>query len=739
MYTLYFFIYLNKFSSLSLIIKAYLVFHILKSTTAVLEKKKLKNRRLFISILIIVALLSLTTVIIYQYNQYNQVEKRLNKAYSSRNLQSSALYKLFSTFSEADYLFRMYAINFNEEEYIAYSQKLDTIKVIVDSLASLPITNNPIKQLKSDDQILASEYLLLIKQVDHLIFYAKDTISTIIDQNEPIKKKSNLNLLNPDAVIKSILSDTSLQSVTKDTVVKKKENLFKRVFKAKDDTIFNKNVHEVINSNQIDIVLKKNIDMLMSNNKKVYTNDLNQLKSTFEKLKTKERQLLFANFTLLNNLKHGIDRLRQLEFDTYKKNQEADFSLYRNNSKSIRTQLILALAIMLLMVVLVIGYQRQVFFYERKLIKEKKYADIVAEEKTSVLANISHEIRTPLNSLKGLVNILKNNSADNCVDQEIIDSVDHDITVINSTINDILSLSKLESESLMIKNEQINIYNLIEDLINLHVYHATNKGLELNNNNTLTNNMLINSNPFRIKQVISNLITNAIKYTDKGYVTINSSLTNNKSTLIIKVEDSGIGISKEQSDQVFRKYYVADNKSKAGGFGLGLYISKILSEQIGGSLSLISTLNKGTTFTFELPVSFIENIDTDKEPLHTIGEIPTDLKIVVIDDSKINLFFIQQLFKERKNTAFFMDPRQALDYIKNNAVDIVITDLKMPKISGWEVLNTIKADAALQQIKVFAATAEPLLLEYDNGNNQFDGIVNKPIKENELVQNILNT
>lgn len=702
-----------------------------------LEKKKLKNNRLLISFLIITALLSLSIIIIYQYEKYNQVENRLKSAYSSINFQSTTLYKLFSTFSEAEYLFRMYSINFKKEDYDEYTHKLDSIKTVIDSLSKLPIQNNPIIKTESYHNKVALEYLNLKKQVDHLVLYAKDTIVQLVNNDsQKIYPKTSYKILNPDSIINNILKDSTFNYIQKDTIIKEKENLFHRIFKAKNDTLINDNVTVTNNKNLMTLALRKNLAELLTQNNKINSNVLKQLRISFEKLQSKERELLFANYMLLNSLKNGIERLRQLEYENYKKSQESDFLVYNANTKTIKTQLFIALSLMILMVVLIISYQSQVYIYERKLIKEKKYADQIAEEKTSVLANISHEIRSPINSLKGLVNIIKSTNSETIIDKEIIQSIDHDITVINSTINDILSLSKLESESLQIKNEHIIIFNLIEDLVSLHSYHSKIKGLEMINENSLSNTMVIHSNPFRIKQIVSNLITNAIKYTEKGSILINSEILDNKK-LIVKVKDTGIGISKEQEDQIFRKYYVADNKNKVGGFGLGLYISKLLSEQIGASLSLTSTIGQGTTFVFELPLSSVK-INVLENPIEsTIKEIPDEINIVFIDDSKINLFFVQQLFKSKKNVHFFIDANKALEYIKSTKVDIVITDLKMPKISGWQVLNIIKSNDNLSHIKVFVSTAEPLLLESNNGNYQFDGIINKPIKECEIVTKIL--
>lgn len=700
------------------------------------ETKKIKNRKFIISTLIIIALLSLSTVIVFQYRKYNQIEDRLNQAYSNTNFQSLTFYKLFSTYSEADNLFDLYTINFDPKDYLAYNEKLDTIKFVIDSLANLPSIKGTTDDSKIIDDEIVSEYINLKKQVDHLILFSKDSISQKID-TKSLKTKQNI-VKTPIKVIDNIVNDSSLSTVKKDTIVKKKGSLFNRIFKSKNDTIISHNNIEVQKNDQIQILVQKNVEQIISHNNAVNENNLKLLRNRFESLKKAEKELLIANRELLNKLKKTIEQLRSLEFKKYKNNQEADFLIYTKNTTTIKIQLIFLLSLMVVMVVLVLSYQKQVYFYDRKLINERDYAAQIAEEKTSVLANISHEIRTPLNSLRGLVSLLKNNSSSELVDKELISSIDYDIAIINTVVNDILSLSKLESGTMQITNEQINIHNLIEDLVALHLFQATSKGLQLINNNKISKSVLIDSNPFRIKQVISNLITNAIKYTNKGTITITSEIVNNNS-LMISVADTGIGIIEEQVEQIFRKYYIADASNKAGGFGLGLYISKILAEQINGKLSLRSILGQGTTFTFDLTLKEIKESLIENHIKQTINLVSENLNIVFIDDSKINLFFVKQLFNDRKNVHYFMDPAKALDHIDTIQTDIVITDLKMPSMTGWDILNHIKSKPELQHIKVFVSTAEPLLLEENSGPYLFDGTISKPMKESELVSKLTNS
>lgn len=702
------------------------------------DKSNLTLRRIVLFSLII-SFSILSTIFIYQYLQYKKVEGRLNAAYSSGNLQSPALYKLFSTFTEADNLFRLYTINFDKNDFIGYRNKLDTIKAVVDSLAALPIDSNPIRNSKDNNVTegnLAMQYAQLKKQVDDIVYYAQDSLQTLTVKKNSAPQKPRIT--QSDSIIRKILRDTLNITQEKDTIVRKKEGLFNRIFKAKNDTLVSQKTNEVLNINQVDIV-QRNIDQLISTNEEIYRSNIRDLRSVFGKLQYAEKELILSNYALLNNLKAGIEALRQLELNEIQQAEEKDFALYKENSTNFGNQLITALLIMLLMIIFLIYYQYKVASYEHKLLEEKEYASKIAEEKTNVLANISHEVRSPLLSLQGVVNLLKNNNDAKVIDKEIIQSIDNDINVINSTINDILNLSKLEAGSLDIKFDYISPYKLIEDSIGLHQYQADIKKLELINENSIDPHLLIWGNAFRFKQVLSNLISNAIKYTQKGSVTIKASIkkAGDKQRVIIRVIDTGIGIADNKKDQIFRKYYVADNKAKSGGFGLGLYISKILSEQIKSSLFFTSEKGKGTTFSFEIPIEKSKVESPNASPI-TVADLPSDLKIVFIDDSRIGLFFVQQLFKDNQNVRVFDNSVQAWQYLSSTPVDIVVTDLIMPELNGWEILNRIKSNPQTAGTKVFACTAETMLLEgKSNQKYTFDGLINKPIQEKNLVSTFM--
>ncbi|MGJ1267838.1 hybrid sensor histidine kinase/response regulator [Sphingobacterium spiritivorum] len=704
-------------------------------------KKNAFYLRMVLIVSIILSFIFLSAIFIYQYGQYRRIEARLNAAYASGNTQSSALYGLFSTFSEADNLFRLYTVDFKAETYQSYKKKLDTIKFFVDSLSNLPIENNPLQKSITNVKekgAVAMEFANLKRDVDQLVFFAKDSLELLKNPKEDYRSRPTLTIA--DTFISNTLQDTVRNLVKQDTVVKKKESLFKRIFNTKNDTIVSNTVDQKFNINKIGLI-QQHIHNTILQNDKIYSSNMNNLRLVFSKLRQKERELIQSNHTLLNKLKTGINRLRDIELAANRNAEAMNFAQYQKNAQYFRTQLIIALCIMLFMIIFIIYYQFKVVSYEKRLYQEKEYVAKIAEEKTSVLASISHEIRAPINSLLGVIDLMNKNTESNKINQELINSANYEITLINSTINDILSLSKLEVGSLNIKYDYFSPYEMLHDLVSLHSYQAQTKGLAFTNVIDIDPKLKIYSNAFRIKQITSNLITNAIKYTKKGHVRLQARIrkSGNKPTLHIEVSDSGIGIADKNKDFVFRKYYMTDSQNKVGGFGLGLYISKLLTEQLNGEISFESTLGTGTTFSLKIPYETELLLQQNSGP-YTVNDLPDNLNIVLIDDSRINILYLKQFFKDKKNVHTFENGAEGLRFVQQHPVDIVITDLLMPEISGWDILNSIKEDKTSEHIKVFSFTSENMLLEDDHRSHNiyaFDGILNKPLREDELVSTLL--
>lgn len=696
------------------------------------SKKTFLLRKVLIGAIIAI-FVYISIVFIYQYIAYQKVKDRIDAAYALSLQQSSAFYHLFSVYGEADNLFRQYTIDFNQGIYEKYRGKLDTIKYYIDSLSALPNTNNLLQQSNTDIQnrnLLAGEFASLKKTVDDLVFMAQDSLSTLAS-SQP-QRMAAPRYISADSAINKILNDTALTKV--DTLVREKQNLLKRIFNAKNDTVFANS--QQFNIQQLD-VLQRNVENVMVRNETIYNTSLGNLRRNFTSLRKKERALIQANYLLLNNLKIGVDNIRELERKAVREAEARDLSIYKENTKRLGNQLIISLSVMLLMVLFILYYQSKATTYEEKLEEEKDYAAKVAEEKTSVLANISHEVRSPINSLMGIIDILRKNGGKDTIQPEYLDSAAHEISVINSTVNDILNLSKLEVGALEVKNEYFSPSRLLLDIINLHSYQAQKKGLYFTQQIDLNPKLEIYSSSFRIRQIISNLISNAIKYTPEGKVNLKAYIRRigNQDTLFVEVKDTGLGIAPEHRSQIFRQYYMTDNKSKTKGFGLGLYISKLLSEQLQGDITLNSTVGKGSTFILKVPIKQ-KRLENTVPKVYTLDDLPKDIQLVLIDDNRINILYLKHYFKDFPNVHTFEHAQDALTFIQQNPVDVVITDISMPEIDGWDVLREIRNNNKQQDIKVFAFTADSMHLEEEIKRNQtymFDRILDKPLNEHEFV------
>ncbi|MBB2954109.1 hybrid sensor histidine kinase/response regulator [Sphingobacterium sp. JUb56] len=704
-----------------------------------LKKKKTFLLRALLIGALIASFIYLGVIFIYQYYEQQKVKERLDAAYASSYKQSSGLDRLFSVYSEAENLFRLYTVNFDKPTFSAYKNKLDTIRYSVDSLSKLPLKEN-LMQVSAEDmeqkKVLSQEFATLKQTVDQLIFFTKDSLSVLSSSNKTLLRDPKFEQV--DSIVKRIMSDTSFNTLTKDTTIRKKENLFKRIFKAKNDTLVAKTIIQDFNTLQKDVI-SRNIAYLIQQNKKVYRQNLKNLQEKFVALQDKEKQLVLANRSLLDNLRKGIDVIKSHELALLRKAEKKDLALYKESTHNFRNQLIGSFIIIGLSIILIFFYQSNAVSYERKLQEEKDYASQVAAEKTTILASVSHEVRSPINALQGIISILRKNNDSKLIHPEYLNSASHEIDVINSTVNDILNLSKLEAGAMDVQYDYFAPHQLLLNILNLHNHQAQNKNISIVKKIEIDPTLLIYSSEFRMKQIVSNLISNAIKYTSQGEVSITASLKlkNGKTTLFVAVQDSGIGIVEEEQALVFRQYYMAGAKKQTSSFGLGLYISKLFAQQMEGNIDLISTLGKGSTFTLVLPVEKTKILETTAIQ-YTLEDLPQEMKIVIIDDNRINVLYLNHYFKDFPNVHIFEQGHVALAYMDENDVDVVITDLRMADLDGWGILNKIRAKKAWELVKVFVFTADSMYLEAAEQKqvNLFDAKLKKPLDAHDLISSI---
>lgn len=691
---------------------------------------------------LIASFIYLGVIFIYQYLEQQKVKERLDAAYASSYKQSSGLYGLFSIYSDAENLFRLYTINFDHTTYEAYKHKLDRIKNYVDSMSDAPERKNLLQVSASDmkqKKQLSKEFSTLKQTVDQLIFFTKDSLSVLTTS-------TSSQFVDPkfgaaDVVVDRILKDTSFNTLKQDTTIRKKDGLFKRIFNAKNDTLVSNTITQDFNTLQKDVI-SRHIENLILQNKTVYRQNLKKLQGKFKTLQDKEKQLLQVNRNLLDSLRTGIDAIENYELAILRKAEEHDLAWYKENTMHFRNQLIASFVIIALLIMLIFFYQANVVSYERKLQEEKDYASQVAAAKTTILASVSHEVRSPINALQGIIDILRANNDPNVIHPEYLNSASHEIDVINNTVNDILTLSKLEAGAMEVQYDYFSPYELILNILNLHAHQAQSKHIALIKKIEIEPTLLIYSSEFRMKQIVSNILSNAIKYTIQGEVriTVSLKLKNGRTTLFIAVQDSGVGILEEEQALVFRQYYMAGAKKQTSSFGLGLYISKLFAEQMQGNIDLVSVLGKGSTFTLVLPIKQTKVMEIVPVQ-YTLADLPKDMELMIIDDNRINVLYLKHYFKDFPNVHIFEQGRLALAFMQDNPVHLVITDLRMDDLDGWEILNAIRANQRWQHVRVFVFTADSMYLEAAEQMqvNLFDAKLKKPLDAHDLISCIKNT
>lgn len=407
-----------------------------------------------------------------------------------------------------------------------------------------------------------------------------------------------------------------------------------------------------------------------------------------------------------------------------------------NSEKEAKTTLIIGL----LFSTIIVFYLT--YYTSRKLVEAKIKAESIANLKSNFLANMSHEIRTPLNGIIGFTGILSDIKLSTEAKEQVryIRECGESLAAI---INDILDFSKISAGKLSVMKSNFNVKNCVLSTIHIFDHITTSRGIELKIN--IDDNIpdIIAGDSLRLKQVLTNLIGNAVKFTEEGSIEVNVDLVERDNKYIklkFRIKDTGIGISEEAQSRLFYSFEQADvsTSRKYGGTGLGLTISKNLIEAMGGEIEVLSTEGEGAEFIFSI---------TAFNPID-IGEVSTvqkisitersseSFKILVAEDNKVNQLLVKKLLQKLGYTNFKIvdNGKLAIEALNEEDFDLILMDIQMPVMDGYEATSTIlKYWTGEKRPLIYALSAN--VMEEDKKKASevgFDGYIEKPIDIDEF-------
>lgn len=396
---------------------------------------------------------------------------------------------------------------------------------------------------------------------------------------------------------------------------------------------------------------------------------------------------------------------------------------------------------------LVVRFQGRIYEREQqRVVEQNKELEHLSKTRNNFFTNMSHEIRTPINTIIGLNEmILREEISDEIAENAI--HIQNASKMLLALINDILDMSKIESGKMEIVPIQYETGSMFSELVNLIWIRAHEKKLEFKLDISPEIPSMLFGDEVRIKQIITNLLTNAVKYTQKGYISLSARSEikdSNKVLLTISVKDSGIGIRKEDMQRLFQSFQRVDEGLNAGieGTGLGLSISHQLIEMMGGKITVDSIYQKGSIFTIQLEQDIVDGNPMGQMDFMTRGsthrrkkykqifEAP-DARVLVVDDNEMNLLVVKKLLRETKiQVDLARSGRECLELTRQHYYHVIFMDHMMPEMDGVETLQrmTQQENGLCRETPVIALTANVMTgAEQTYRDKGFQSYLAKPI------------
>lgn len=680
----------------------------------------------------------------YQTKTLNETVNIIAESKPDHQLIETTLQNLYKLENE----FRQY-INLKEQTYLdTYRESLNNLERQVSSIgdsmarydAELSADEPSSAALISLKQELGDDFIKIQKKLDSLII--------AIAEMKPLEKPSPVEYIprmNSGAVMRNIKNDTIFLSDST-----QRRNFIGRMTDAmnKDKDGKPENFVVLTDGSLEYFIVQNTTDKILSAANIHYNRSMQRIIQQRDAARDLEKALLNTNADLISNIQSLLGRARSIEtlMADYKANE--GIAELRTGTDQVNKMNLLNGGLILFVIIIMAWFLQRNLTYEKQLLKTKEQAIAIADERTNFLASMSHEIRTPLNSIVGFTDLLGRTPLDN-EQKEMLDAAKISAKVLMSMVNDILDIGKLESGQFRLRNNTFRLKEVIEYVVYTIDLQAKTKNLPINVVFNADNDLKLVGDDLLLRQILLNLLSNAVKFTHSGYIEVVTQVKRERAgyRVMIDVKDTGAGISEDKMEHLFQKYYSSDTEKQVGGTGLGLYICKLMTQIQSGEITCTSKFGQGSTFSISIPYEAPTTIEKKvNKSANGIGHQPIkntpakksfiqDKHFLVVDDNPLNIKLMNLLIKKWGATMQGAnDGLEALELLNNNEFSLVLTDLMMPNMDGFELAEKIKERMdEFGHLPIIALTADILIENTsDPKYKRFDTVVTKPINEEEL-------
>lgn len=624
------------------------------------------------------------------------------------------------------------------EEYPTYRNSMKEATALIDSLQQT--MTSQLQKARLD-----TVKILLREKEQNTIAVLELLQDTSI--NELYHNQIRLMIATQDSAINSQVKRHVITHQNTYTIKHKKKGFFKRLAEVfspgKPDSTEVHNVVEEIFNDTID----KAYSPADSINNIISTIQHNVHKSQAQKQKSlniRTNRMRMAGNALSQRVNQLLDSIEQDETQTNMDKLSTEYNIRKQAAWTIAIIAALSIVLMLVFFFIILRDIARSNHYRKELEKSKLYAENLLAAREKLMLTITHDIKAPTGSILGFIDLMLRLVKDKrqlFYLQNMKSSAQHLILLITS----LLDFHQLEAGKMDLHPVIFNPHELFEDIYTSFLPLAAKKGLKLNYQKSQTTCTNIKSDPFRLRQIIDNLISNSLKFTAKGSITLNTYIQ--QDTLFISVADTGCGMTQEEQSKIFKEFTRLNSAQGQEGFGLGLSITKKLVELLKGDITVNSEPGTGSEFHISIPI-IMANTEPSAKQTEIIAPVDKQIRILMIDDDRIQLkltiAMLQSIF-EKSNMRHqliidsCLNPDELLHFLEKSDYDIILTDIQMPSMSGFELLKKIQNidKPQAQATPVIAITARSDMDETHFRTAGFAGCLHKPFNQSELQQ-ILN-